>query len=91
LDQDNDGIPDQIERANYMRFDPRRKLSWYRDDKDLNCIYDEEWLALEIQDSYKSGTYDRHDWAKPGKNWPARRSGSRKKPGCGSPSPRRRR
>jgi hypothetical protein len=71
LDQDQDGIPDHIERTNYMRFIVGRQQSWYRFHPRLKRIkYDEEWLAYEIQDKYVDGTYDNYDWAKPGKNWP---------------------
>lgn len=64
-DHDKDDIPDRLESG--MQFDPEVKQTYWPD-FDLND--DEEFLTLEATYDYQVGTYDKYDWAKPGKNWP---------------------
>ncbi|MBW1802358.1 MAG: hypothetical protein JRJ85_16720, partial [Deltaproteobacteria bacterium] len=70
-DTDWDGIPDQLESGPNMRFDPQKTQTFFANHPVLKAIqYDEEWLAYEKQAQYINGTYDKYDWAYPGKQWP---------------------
>ena len=64
-DIDKDDIPDRLEPA--MGFNPAIKQTYWQG-TDLGG--DEEFLTLEATYDYQAGTFDRYDWAKPGKNWP---------------------
>lgn len=64
-DTDGDDIPDRLELG--MGFLPSKKQTYWSD-HDLSD--DEEFLTLEATYDYRIGTYDKYDWAKPGKNWP---------------------
>lgn len=67
-DRDGDGIPDHLEPD--MGFDPDKyQTYWSHDEEFQNINGDEEFLAYESTYSYEVGTYDAHDWGKPGKNW----------------------
>ena len=65
-DKDNDGIPDRLEPG--MKFDPN-KVQTHLPIKLSKIGYDEEWLAYEAMRHYKPGSYDKYDWAAPGKQW----------------------
>jgi hypothetical protein len=65
-DRDDDGIPDHLEQS--FKFDPR-KFQTYLPQKLSRVGGDEEWLAYEEMGRYQIGSYDRYDWASPGKNW----------------------
>lgn len=64
-DTDKDDIPDRLEVG--MGFNPGLKQTYWRD---IDLGGDEEFLTLESTYDYQAGTFDEHDWAKPGKNWP---------------------
>ena len=66
-DRDGDDIPDRLESE--MGFNPEKKLTYW---EEMNEYIgdDEEFLTLESTYDYQIGTYDKYDWAKPGKNWP---------------------
>ena len=64
-DRDEDDIPDRLEAG--MGFEPVVKQTYWRD---FELTDDEEFLTLEATYDYQVGTYDKYDWAKPGKNWP---------------------
>ena len=65
-DKDKDGIPDHLEPG--MKFDPK-KVQTYYPVRLSKIAYDEEWLAYEAMRHHKIGSYDRYDWAAPGKQW----------------------
>ncbi|WP_460175929.1 hypothetical protein [Thermodesulfovibrio hydrogeniphilus] len=81
FDRDGDSIPDRVEPE--LGLDPKKKLSYWQDmlmeikptNDVLNpfeVIYysdDEELLTLSSTYEYQIGTFDKYDWAKPGKNW----------------------
>ena len=64
-DRDEDDIPDRLEAG--MGFESVVKQTYWRD---FELTDDEEFLTLEATYDYQVGTYDKYDWAKPGKNWP---------------------
>lgn len=64
-DTDGDDIPDRLELG--MGFSPTTKQTYWRE-HDLGD--DEEFLTLEATYDYQPGTFDKYDWARPGKNWP---------------------
>jgi len=64
-DRDGDDIPDRLEPA--MGFNPEKKQTYWQE---IDLGGDEEFLTLEATHDYQPGTFDRYDWAKPGKNWP---------------------
>ena len=64
-DSDKDDIPDRLEMG--MGFLPGVKQTYWQD---VDLGGDEEFLTLEATHDYQLGTYDKYDWAKPGKNWP---------------------
>lgn len=66
-DRDDDFIPDRLEPE--MGFDPEKRQTFWVD-VDLGPGGDEEFLTLESTYDYQVGTYDKYDWARPGKNWP---------------------
>jgi len=64
-DLDGDDLPDRLEPE--MGFHPGKKQTHWAG---VDLSDDEEFLTLEATYDYRTGTYDRYDWAKPGKNWP---------------------
>lgn len=68
-DKDKDGIPGHLEPG--MLFDPTKIQTYLANHADLGAIgNDEEWYAFESMRDYQHGTYDKYDWAHPGKQWP---------------------
>ncbi len=54
-----------------MDFSVSKFQTYWEDDPDFKNIGgDEEFLAYESTYDYQIGSNDRHDWGKPGKNWP---------------------
>lgn len=66
LDMDRDGLQDSAEPD--LGFDPEKLRTYLPHFTEVEN--DEEWLVYESHSSYKNGTFDAYDWAKPGKNWP---------------------
>ena len=64
-DLDGDDLPDRLEPE--MGFHPGKKQTHWAG---VDLSDDEEFLTLEATYDYRTGTFDRYDWAKPGKNWP---------------------
>jgi len=69
-DQDRDGIPDSVEPS--LGYDPTKFQTYLPNDPKVGKDKvggDEEWMAYEAMRGYAPGTYDKVDWASPGKQW----------------------
>lgn len=67
-DGDGDGVPNDKEEQ--FGFDPVRKQTWLSTGETAKIKYDEEWLCYEAMQGHVPGSLDKHDWSRPGKQWP---------------------
>jgi hypothetical protein len=68
-DKDNDGLPDAMEHK--WGFDKTKRQTFLANHNVVkNVEEDEEWLAYMSMREIVPGSLDKHDWARPGKQWP---------------------
>ncbi len=67
-DKDKDGLPDHLEPG--LNFKPTMFQTYFAKHPKLQYVNGgEEWLAYEAMQGHKTGSFDKHDWARPGNQW----------------------